>query len=54
MRVLTLQYDLQKAIGHGTSFPAFSRCVSRTSRWAACHGTIERLFFTASWDSNLY
>lgn len=36
MRVLTLQYDLQKAIGHGISFPEFSRRVSRTDRWAAC------------------
>lgn len=47
MQFLTLQYDLLKAIGHGTSFPVFSRYVPRTDRLVACHGIIEILFFTS-------
>lgn len=47
MGFLTLQYDLLKAIGHGTSSPVFSRHAPRTDRLVACHGIIEILFFTS-------
>lgn len=44
---LTLQYEFQKVIWHGTCFPMVSRHIPRTVRFVAYHGAIKILLFTS-------